>query len=121
MLLYAIAYESKHKGTATLHGIIAAEDAINRSAPLFDELKSGLDALLSASLITEGKAGFSLTAEGERFYAEANEIEGPVFDRLQHLWGALGSSFSGTPVNHHSEIELNEFKRAHEAYYGAAS
>jgi hypothetical protein len=117
LLLYAIAYENKHKGIATLRGIFSAEDAINKSAPTFDEIGRGLNILLTTNLISSNEDGFNLTSKGERIYEKANQIEGNVFERLDHLMNMLNSLFSDAKVSQVFELHSEDYRQAYESYY----
>lgn len=119
LLLYAIGYECQHKGIATLAGILSAEDAINRSAPTFEELNTGLNTLLSVNLVTEEENGVVVTPEGKKLYDTANEQEDSVFGRLAYLEKTLDAQFSDLQVNQLFNLDSEHFQQAYESYYGA--
>ena len=117
LLLYAISYECKHKGVATLEGIFAAEDAINRSAKTFEELKLGLTMLLSINLIEEAKQGYKTTSKGELFFKNANRTGNNVFQSLDNLTELLQTQFGKIKVDKHASLNQNEVRNAYKSYY----
>lgn len=119
LLLYAIGYECHHKGSASVKGILSAEDAINCSAPTFEELAADLSTLLTAGLITGDDDGIVLTADGKQLYDTVNQQEGSVFERLSQLKSNLRSRLATVRVDQLFGLDATAFQTAYNAYYRA--
>ncbi|WP_242106997.1 hypothetical protein [Aliiroseovarius subalbicans] len=116
LLFYSISYKCQHEGVASLAGIIAAEDAINRSAPTLDELNAGLSKLHAAGLIERMADGFCTTGAGTKLYEIVNAGDGDVFSRLEKLASLIGAPNSLGGVS--PEVSASEYQSAYSAYYG---
>ncbi len=119
LLLYAIGYRCRHHGVATLKGIISAEDLINRSAPLFEELEYQLNALLSAKLVEQSKEGYILTADGIDQYQGRESEDLGVVDEVRFLAKRLNEQFGHIQIESVSILKPEDYKRAYDAHYKA--
>ncbi len=117
LLLYAIHYECKHHGHASLERILAAEDGINRSAPTYEELKRGLNILISAGLIAQAQDGFSVTPRGERLCLSAGGADETVFETVKHLLERLQAEISSTDIEDAIDLSEESYRQAYDAYY----
>ena len=117
MRLYTITYECKHNNIATLRGIFAAEDGINRTAPTYEEMEHELRALLSAKLVVAVESGYKATATGIHLYDRANQLEGNVFERLEVLAGLLEEIFQGLDLSSDTSIDKAVYSKAYTSYY----
>lgn len=75
LIFYAVTYCAHHEGTATLYGLFSAIDAIDRTAPTFEELRDGIGRLCACSLIAELGEGFVPTGKGRALYDEVNALD----------------------------------------------
>ncbi len=117
LLLFAIGYECKHNGLATLRGILATEDAIDRSAPMRDELEEALNRLFSAGLLEFQSTGFKLSETGEELYEKSSRDGTNVFEDLYYSIELLNTEFSLIETRNHVSVSADDYRSAYEGYY----
>ena len=113
-----VAYCSQHEGVATLYGIYAATDSIDRIAPTFDDLQSGLTKLLNYNLVVDEGDNYLPTDEGLTLYQEVNKADGNVFDHLDLLENKLNKYSTHPKVNKEITLDPVLVEKARRAYYG---
>lgn len=118
LLLYAIGYCASHEGIATLRGIYAATDAINRSAPEFEALRGGLARLGACGLIVDTGEGYVPTALGGELYAGLIRRPGNVFEHLEILRGLLEREAPPSEDARRIELPPDRAEAARDSYYG---
>lgn len=117
LLLYVVAYCSQHEGVATLYGIYAASDAIERIAPTFDDLQSGLTKLLNRHLLIDEGDDYLPTDKGLSLYLEVNKADGNVFHHLDLLENKLNVCCTHPGVIKEITLDPVLVEKARRAYY----
>ncbi len=117
LLLYAISYECMHKGAASIEGIFRAEDAINRSAKTYEEMKQGLQLLLSIGLIKQEDKKFKVTIKGRSILEEVTQEKAYVFEQIKKLREVLKPLIE--KANFDTSISFNQidYDNAYSKYY----
>ncbi|WP_027857292.1 LysR family transcriptional regulator [Marinobacterium jannaschii] len=82
------------KAVADCGGFSAAETALNISRPTISTNIANLESRLNMTLCKRGRAGFSLTEEGQVLYDQTNQLL-EVLDNLRNTINNLGASPSG--------------------------
>ena len=83
-MFLAIAISPRDPNPVGLSDLVAAADGVNHALPTEDELRSGLNRLIYAGLVSEHESAFDLTDAGEAMFAKVRD--GSVrteFDRLE--------------------------------------
>ena len=83
-MFLAIAISPRDAGPVGLSDLVAAADGVNHAIPTDDELRSGINRLIYAGLVSEHGSAFDLTDAGKAMFAKVRS--GSIrteFERLE--------------------------------------
>ena len=117
LLLYAISYECRHKNEASIEGILAAEDAINRSAKTYEEMKHSLTLLLSTGLVKQDNKNFKVTTKGDSLLDDATKEKAAVFKHIEKLGELLRPYLEAAKISSDNCLNQIDYENAYRKYY----
>ena len=117
LLLYAISYECIHKSEASIEGIFAAEDAINRSAKTYEEMRQGLQLLLSTGLIKQEDNKFKVTIKGRSIFETVTDEKATVFEHIEKLGEVLKPQIERVNIDTNICLNQIDYDIAYRKYY----